>query len=127
MHDEKEEEKVTLELLKKYGVKWAVLAAMVINLKKKGANIPFDTSNEIEVSHVKISSGCFSPCDVNCDLSKIEGNLVPIGVNYGEEYMNQWFDLLGKAMSGELEPSQISEIPLLKPIESRCGFLDCTC
>jgi hypothetical protein len=127
MYDERKEEKVTIELLKKYGVKWAVLAAMVINLRKKGANISFDTSNEIEVSHVKISSGCFSPCDVNCDLSNIEGNLVSMGVNYGEEYMTQWFDLLGKAMSGELDPSQISEIPLLKPIESRCGFLDCTC
>jgi hypothetical protein len=119
--------KVSYELLKKYGAKWAVLAAMEVNLRKKGAAIPPAISKEIEMSHVKISSGCFSTCDAHCDLSKIEGGLVGLGANYGDEYMDEWLELLGKSMAGELDADKIASIPLLKPIESKCGFLDCTC
>ena len=127
MNSQKEEKKVTYDLLKKYGAKWAVLAAMEANLMGKGTVIPTETSRELEMSHVKISSGCFSSCDAHCDLSKIEASLVSLGAAYGDEYMDEWFDLMGHAMSGDLDARKISSVPLLKPIESSCGFLDCTC
>lgn len=127
MYSESKGKKVTFELLKKYGAKWAVLAAMKVDLMKKGANIPSDISKEIELSNVKISSGCFSSCDAHCDLSKIEGSLVSIGANFGDTYMDQWFDLISQAMAGEIDSQKISKIPLLKPIETRCDFLECAC
>lgn len=122
-----DEEKVTFDLLKKYGAKWAVLAAMKVDLMKKGIRVRDDTAKNIEMSHLKISSGCFSTCEVHCDLNSIEGSLVSAGAGVGDEYMEEWFDLLGLAMAGQLEPKQISNIPLLKPIESKCGFLECGC
>lgn len=122
-----DEEKVSYDLLKKYGAKWAVLAAMQADLSRKGIAVPELTNKEIQMSHAKISSGCFSPCDANCDLTKIEANLVSNGAVLGDEYMDQWFDLMGEAMSGALGPEKISEIPLLKPVETMCGFLQCTC
>lgn len=127
MSQMEEENKVSYDLLKKYGAKWAVLAAMEADLTRKGIAVPESTNKEIQMSHAKISSGCFSPCDANCDLTKIEANLVSQGAALGDEYMDQWFDLMGEAMSGTLGPQKISEIPLLKPIESLCGFLKCTC
>ncbi|MCP5106574.1 MAG: DUF2096 domain-containing protein [bacterium] len=127
MNSQKEEKKVTYELLLKYGAKWAVLAAMEVDLMKKGAEIPTAAAKGLEMSHVKISSGCFSSCDAHCDLSNIEAGLIPICANYGDEYMDQWFDLMGEAMSGNLDAKKISDIPLLEPIKSKCTFLDCTC
>ncbi|MDQ1350205.1 MAG: hypothetical protein QG657_506 [Acidobacteriota bacterium] len=127
MSQMEEEKKVSYDLLKKYGAKWAVLAAMEADLTRKGIVIPDTTNKEIQMSHAKISSGCFSPCDANCDLTRIEADLVSQGAALGDEYMDQWFDLMGEAMSGTLGPEKISEIPVLKPIDSLCGFLKCTC
>jgi hypothetical protein len=122
-----ENRKVSYEMLKKYGAKWAVLAAMEADLGKRGVIIPAVTIKDIQMSHIKISSGCFSSCEANCDLSKIEATLVTLGAEFGDEYMDEWFDLIGAAMSGDLDQQKISDIPLLKPIESRCGFLECKC
>jgi len=128
MADTQEEKRVSFEMLKKYGAKWAVLAALEADLAKKGIVIPTDTIKQIEMSRVKISSGCFSSCQAHCDLSKIEATLVSKGVDFGDEYMDQWFNLMGEAMTGNLDPQKISEIPLLKPIESSCAFLSgCLC
>ncbi len=122
-----DKKKVSYDLLKKYGAKWAVLAALELDLRKKGVTVPTETSKAIEMSQVKISSGCFSTCEAHCDLAKIEGALIGLGAGYGEEYMDQWIDLLGQAMAGELIHDKILRIPLLKPIESKCGFLECGC
>lgn len=127
MNSGKEETRVSYDLLKKYGAKWAVLAAMEANLMDRGAKIPPTTSKDLEMAHVKISSGCFSSCDAHCDLCKIEAGLVSIGAAYGDEYMDEWFDLMGHAMTGDLDAKKISSVPLLKPIESKCGFMECTC
>ncbi|MCP4213050.1 MAG: hypothetical protein GY765_00265 [bacterium] len=122
-----DEKKVTFELLRRYGAKWAVLAAMEVDLRKKGVLVPAETSRDIEMAHVKISSGCFSTCEAHCDLGKIEGSLVSRGASLGDEYMDDWFELLSQAMSGNLPPDKLLQIPLLKPIETKCGFLECSC
>lgn len=122
-----QEARVSYDLLKKYGAKWAVLAAMEVDLSSRGTSIPKDTVKGIEMSHVKISSGCFSSCQADCDLSKIEGSLVSLASQFGDEYVDQWFDLMEKAMSGRLDSEKIANIPVLKPIESKCAFLECAC
>jgi hypothetical protein len=122
-----EERQVSYEFLKKYGAKWAVLAAMEVDLTRRGVSIPTETLKNIEMSRVKISSGCFSSCEAHCDLNKIEGSLVSVASSLGDEYMENWFDLLGEAMTGNIDAQRISEIPLLKPVESKCFFLGCKC
>jgi hypothetical protein len=120
-------EKVSYDLLKKFGAKWAVLAAMELDLASKGEFISKRTLKNLEMAHVKISSGCFSTCEASCDLGKIEGAMVAIGAQYGDNYMDKWFDLFELAMAGKLESKDIANVPVLKPIQSKCGFLECNC
>lgn len=117
----------SFELLKKYGARWAVLAALHIDLRKKGVNISPEISSELETAHVKISSGCFSTCEASCSLGKVEAGLIPLGSKFGDDYVAEWFDLLGQAMQGEIDIHKISNIPLLQPIKTDCGFLECVC
>jgi hypothetical protein len=115
------------EVLRNYGAKWAVLAAMELDLRKKGVQMSEQVRREIEMAQVKIGSGCYSPCQASCDLNSIEGKLISMGSTFGDKYMDQWMELMGLAMSGQLDVKKISEIPVLKPVESRCSFLECIC
>ena len=127
METQQDKRKVALETLRNYGMKWAVLAALRVDMAKKGVQIPDEVNEELQLSHVKIGSGCFSPCEVGCTLSKLEAELISLGCNLGEDYMRDWFDLLGKAMQGQIDPKRLGEIPVLKPIVQDCTFLGCNC
>lgn len=124
---QQDERKVSFEWLKKFGMKWAVLAALVSDLGKRGVRIPVDVNEELKLARMKIMSGCFSPCEVGCALGKLEGQLVSIGAALGEDYLRPWFDLLGQAMEGRIGPSQVSDIPALEPIANDCKWLACRC
>jgi hypothetical protein len=124
---QQDERKVSFEWLKKFGMKWAVLAALVIDLWKRGVRVPSATNEELKVARMKIMSGCFSPCEVGCALGKLEGQLVALGASLGEDYLRPWFDLLGQAMEGRIDPSRISDIPVLEPIANDCKWLACRC
>src|SRR4030042_6227645 len=116
------EKKSSYELLEKYGACWTVLTAMEVDLMKKGVLIPTAILKELEVAHIKISSGCFSTCETHCSLSKIEGGLISIATKYGDDYLEHWYELLGQAMQGKVDLEKISNIPLLKPVETSCSF-----
>jgi hypothetical protein len=118
---------VSVDLLKKFGMKWAVLAALVSDLGKRGVRVPVDVNEELKLARMKIMSGCFSPCEVGCALGKLEGQLVSIGAALGEDYLRPWFDLLGQAMEGRIDPGRISDIPALQPIANDCKWLACRC
>ena len=119
---------VSLDMLKKYGTKWAVLAAMRLDMASRGIRIGGEVDEPLKMARVQILSGCFSPCEVNCSLSKVEGQLISsIGGSLGEEYLRPWSDLLAQAMRGEIDPSRTAEIPALKPVEMDCKFLACRC
>jgi len=127
MDEEQEERRVALDTLKKYGVRWAVLAAMRVDMAKQGIEVPQEVDEALRDSHVKLASGCFSPCEVGMSLSKVEGLLVSRAYLLGEERFREWFNLLGQSMQGQIDPSKISEIPILKPVEMDCKFLGCSC
>jgi hypothetical protein len=118
---------VSFDLLKKYGMKWAVLAAWVIDLGKRGARVPSSLNEELKVARMKIMSGCFSPCEIACAFGQLEGQLIALGASLGEDYLRPWSDLLGQAMEGRIDPLRISEIPALKPIANDCKWLACRC
>jgi hypothetical protein len=125
--DQADERKVSFEWLKKFGTKWAVLAALVVDLGKRGVRIPREATEQLKLARMEIMSGCFSPCEVGCMLGKLEGQLVSIGSALGAEYLRPWFDLLGQAMEGRIDPRRLSEIPALEPIINDCKFLGCRC
>ncbi|RPH36390.1 MAG: hypothetical protein EHM91_16095 [Planctomycetota bacterium] len=122
-----EERRVSFEQLKKFGMKWAVLAAMRLDVGSQGISVPADMDARLKLARMKILSGCFSPCEVGCDLSKIEAQLVSVGADLGEHYLRPWFELLGQAMQGILDPARIDDIPALKPVATDCRYLACHC
>jgi hypothetical protein len=118
---------VGFDLLKKYGMKWAVLAAWVIDLGKRGVRVPSAVNEQLKVARMKIMSGCFSPCEIACAFGQLEGQLIALGASLGEDYLRPWSDLLGQAMEGRIDPRRVSEIPALEPIANDCKWLACRC
>jgi hypothetical protein len=114
-------------MLKKFGTRWAVLAAMRLDMAGRGIRIEGETDEQLKLARVQVLSGCFSPCEVGCSLSKVEGQLISIGSSLGGEYLRPWSELLAQAMRGEIDPQRIAEIPALRPVEMDCKFLACRC
>jgi hypothetical protein len=124
---DQEGRKVSFESLKRFGVKWAVLTALGLDLAKRGIRVLPDVNEQLKLARMKIMSGCFSPCEVGCTLGHVEGQLIAAGAALGEEYLRPWFDLMGQAMAGRIDPSRIADIPALEPIATDCRFLACHC
>ena len=118
---------ISFELLKKFGTRWAVLAAMRLDMASRGITIGGETDEQLKLARVHVLSGCFSPCEVGCSLAKVEGQLISIGSSLGGEYIREWSELLAQAMRGEIDPNRIAEIPALKPVAMDCKFLACRC
>jgi hypothetical protein len=128
MEGTQEQRGVGLDMLKKYGTQWAVLAAMRLDMASRGIRIGSEVDEQLKMARVQILSGCFSPCEVSCSLSILEGHLISsIGSSFNEEYLRPWSKLLAQAMRGEIDPSRVAEIPALKPVEMDCKFLACRC
>jgi hypothetical protein len=115
------------EMLKRYGARWAVLAAMTTRMAQKGIEVPRDVFEALKNARGKIESGCFSTCEVGCDLSQAEGPLFAQGYLLDEQDFQQWSDLLAEAMQGKLDYERIMDIPALEPIRNDCRFLGCKC
>lgn len=118
---------ITYELLKKYGSRWAILAAMSMDISKRGIQLSNDIKAALEITRIEITSGCYSTCEIDCTLNKVEGELVSSGSSFGEAYLDPWLDLLARAMQGPLDYEQLIAIPVLRPVETSCGFLKCSC
>jgi hypothetical protein len=127
MESTQETRDINLEMLKKFGTRWAVLAAMRLEMASRGIRIVSETDEQLKLARVQILSGCFSPCEVGCSLSKVEGHLISSGFSLGGEYLRPWFELLVQAMRGEIDPTRIAEIPALRPVAMDCELLACRC
>ena len=115
------------EMLKRYGAKWAVLAAMTADMFRKGIEVPQAVFEALKTARGKIESGCFSTCEVSCDLSQVEGPLFSQGYLLDQQDFQQWSDLLAEAMQGKLDYQRIMDIPALAPVQNDCMFLRCGC
>jgi hypothetical protein len=124
---ERDERRVSFECLKKFGMKCAVLTALVVDLRRRGARVPSEVNEQLKLTRMRIMSGCFWPCEVGCTLGQLEGQLVALGSSLGEDYLRPWFDLLAQAMEGRIDPGRISAIPALEPVADDCKVLACRC
>ena len=122
---DRDERRVSAEWLKKFGMKWAVLTALLIDCGNRGVRIPPDVHGRLNLARVKIVSGRFSPCEVGSTLDRVEGQLVSAGRSLGEDYLRPWIDLLGQAMEGSIDPRRMSEMPALGSVAAECAFLAC--
>jgi hypothetical protein len=115
------------EMLKRYGAKWAVLAAMTADMARKSIEVPRSVFEALKNSRGKIESGCFSTCEVSCDLSLVEGPLFSQCHLLDPQEFQAWSDLLAEAMQGKLDYERILGIPALAPVKNDCLFLKCSC
>ena len=122
-----EECAVEIELLKRFGGKWAVLAALSMRMSRKHILLPPEIHEKLRIARVKISSGCFSPCEVGCVLAEVEGQLSSRGHLLDNREFMDWSRLLSEAMQGKLDHEQIGGIAALAPIKNDCQFLGCHC
>jgi hypothetical protein len=127
MTDANDEVTVAVDVLRRFGGKWAVLAAMSMHMSRKGILVPPEVREKLQMARVKIGSGCFSPCKASCRLAEIEGRLFSQCHLPGDHEFMNWSDLLGDAMQGKLDYERIGKIPALEPIRSDCQFLGCSC
>ncbi len=125
--EQTERKQVGFDLMKKFGMRWAVLTAMRLAMEQKGIRIGPDTDEKLKLVRMQILSGCFATCEVGCELNKVEGNLIAAGCALGEDFHREWSGLLGKAMQGEIDFRQIGEIPALSPVLNDCRLLECRC
>ena len=72
MSQQSNESAFALQMLKRFGAKWAVLAAMRADMVKKGIEVAGEVVTELQTARLKIVSGCFSTCEVACTLSLME-------------------------------------------------------
>jgi hypothetical protein len=125
------DEQLTVErsVLRQYGLRYAILAAWSDELRSQKIKVVPDPVKTLEGARVKISSGCFSVCEVGCDLSRIEGILVSTASSAGSDTVDSWLDLLADSMSSRPveEIERRIQLPAIKTYFNKFGFGPCRC
>lgn len=114
-------------VLKQYGLRWAVLAGWRDALRLRQVTLPPETDRLLENARIKIASGCFSACEVGCDLSQLEAVLTSTDSSSHHNWVDFWVDMLGHSMANDAETERILKIPAIKARYSNCGLRVCGC
>ena len=114
-------------VLQQYGLRWAVLAGWRDALHLRQVPLPADADMLLEGARIKIASGCFSNCEVGCDLTQLEASLTAIDASTDHNWVDFWLDLLGRSMSDTAEMERILKIPAIKARYLNCGLKGCRC
>ena len=89
---------------------WLILQHLLSDLNKKGYEIPKGVNPEMGLIRSSISSYKRDPshpelinglAKAEMSLNTIQGTLLEIAEEEGDEYVDQWLDLLKQAMRGE--------------------------
>lgn len=116
---------VEYKTLKRLGMKWAVLASLYHVLSRK-TKVPPDVIRDIQTSRGIIEAGFFTVRAVDNILNAIERELISLAATWEEDSFDNWLDLLGKAMRGDLKPEEVQGLPFVRPMIPLYGFLRCT-
>jgi hypothetical protein len=103
----RKKDQVEISILRRFGLRVSILEAWEESLRIKGAAIPSSVSGALARARVKVSSGCFTACEVGCELGQVEATLVSLAGALGEEAAEPWLEMLGECMS---EKSPIEDI-----------------
>jgi hypothetical protein len=114
-------------VLKQYGLRWAVLAAWMDALQLRRMQLPQELSRLLENGRIKIASGCFSVCEVGCDLSQLEAALTSIDASSQHNWVDFWVDMLGHSMADKAETERILKVPAIRAHYNNCGITGCRC
>ena len=114
-------------LLRRFGLRWAVLAGWRDALQLRHVTLPGETDRFLENARIKIASGCFSVCEVGCDLSELEAILTSTDASSGHNWVDFWVDMLGHSMADDAETERILKIPAIRARYNNCGLSVCRC
>jgi len=114
-------------LLKQFGLRWAVLAGWRDAMQLRRVALPNDVDRLLENARIKIATGCFSVCEVGCDLSELEAMLTSTDASSGHNWVDFWVDMLGHSMAEDAETERILKIPAVRARYKNCGLSVCRC
>jgi hypothetical protein len=114
-------------VLQQFGLRWAILGAWRDALRLRNVIVSGEIDSLLESARIKIASGCFSVCNVGCDLSQIEGALTTADSSTNHNWVDFWVDLLGLAMKEGVEVERILKVPAVKARYKNCGLSVCRC
>ena len=114
-------------VLKRYGLRWAVLAGWRDALDLRRVKLAADVDQLLENARVKIATGCFSVCEVGCDLSQLEGMLTSADASTDHNWLDFWIDLLADSMKDDAETERLLKIPAVRVRYKNCGLSICRC
>ncbi|NIN51901.1 MAG: hypothetical protein GTO23_01860 [Nitrososphaeria archaeon] len=108
------------------GWKLAVLAFLAEKILRNGHTLPRGVVDQLRLAKAKIVSGCYSHCELECELNQLEAKLFSVIVELGSEEVDRGLDLLSKAASGEITEGDINH-SIVQPIISDCTTNPCSC
>jgi hypothetical protein len=114
-------------VLRQFAMRWSVLAAWADALRLRRVPLAPQLASLLESARTKTASGCFSVCDVGCDLSRIEAELTTADSSTDHNWVDFWVDLLGHAMDEGVEAERLLKVPAVKFHYSNCGIKGCGC
>ena len=112
-------------VVRQYALRWAVLAAWRDALAERSVAVGDVVDPGLKRVRVKIASGCFSACEIGCDLSPIEAALTSSDASSSGTSVDYWLDLLGHAMRAEAD--RLFKVPAVKFRFADCGVPGCRC
>ena len=115
------------EVLRRFGLRWAVLAAWRDALRLRQVELPPEADRNFDNARLKLASGCFSVCAVGCDLSAVEGMLTSVDSSSQHNWVDFWLDLLAQSMTGGSETERILKIPAVRARFLGSGVRGCAC
>ena len=114
-------------VLRQYGLRWAVLAAWRDALRLRQVKVPPEAEPTLESARVKIASGCFSVCEIGCDLSTAEAALTAADGSTDHNWVDFWLDLLATSMKPGGDTERLLKVPTIKFRYNNCGSSVCRC
>ena len=120
-----ERTKTEIEVLEKFALRYSILAAWYEELAKREVGVSVTVPRNLELVRAKLGTGCFSSCEIGCDLSGIEAALVSGDGESPAPSVDFWLGLLGEAMSESPRSEEILRYPPIKFHYQSCGFLPC--
>lgn len=117
-------ERSALEAL---ALRWAVLAGWAEQLGSRGLPVPPEAARKREEARIKISSGCFSSCEVGGILGDLEAGLISADGSAAESRVDFWLELLASASLDREYTERLLRIPAIRVQFNSCGVPNCRC
>ncbi len=111
-------------VVERYALRWAVLSAWRDALEPR-RNAEVDAV--LTRARIKIASGCFSACEIGCDLSAVEAQLTSLDASGAEAGVDFWLGLLGYSMAEKADAERLLKLPAVRFRFAECRVPGCAC